>query len=74
MDSAATRLKDMVLGCLKASKSWPGADGLTAADIFVQRQKAVAEVPELQELLRSHPGTVDELEDFFASQQRGEAG
>jgi hypothetical protein len=72
----AAGLEDILLGCLRATKSWPGADGLSVADILLHYPDAMAteHVSELQELLRRHPGTVDDLEAFLTSQKGNQSG
>jgi hypothetical protein len=68
------RSQEVLLGYLQAARvtSCPWADGLTLHDALTCYRSAMAagQVPDLAELLRRHPELANELESFFACQER----
>jgi hypothetical protein len=68
------RSQEVLLGYLQAARVTfcPWADGLTVHDALTcyRSAMAVGQVPDLAELLRRHPELANELETFFACQER----
>ncbi len=68
------RLKGLLLGYLQADLAhWPGADGMTLADVLLGYPQAAAagRAPGPVELALRHPDLADEVATFFACAGRG---
>jgi hypothetical protein len=75
INSAARRLREILLGYLKASgcvATWPGGDGLSIEDVLDAYPEAVArgKVPDWQQLLCRHPEVGAELHVWMAANDR----
>jgi hypothetical protein len=65
-------LREVLLGYLQAAGCplWPGADGLTVAEVLLSYfpNAAAGRVPDRQELLQRHPDLREALLAFFADE------